>query len=48
MRQIEKIKTALFLFISAVTQLSDTQADLQDGKSPWRIKEGALGKITSG
>lgn len=43
MRQIEKIKTVLFLFTLAVTQLSDTQADVQDGKSPLWGKVGALG-----
>lgn len=34
MRQIERIKSVLFLFTLAVAQLSDTQADLQDGKAP--------------
>lgn len=43
MRQVEKRKTVLFLSTLAVTQLSDTQADVQDGKSPGWVKEGAQG-----
>lgn len=43
MRHVEKIKAALFLFTLAVTQLSDTQADVKGGKSPRWITEGALG-----
>lgn len=39
-RLIENIKRALFLFTLAVTQMSDTQADVHDGKSPGIDGEG--------
>lgn len=45
MRRLEKIKTVLFLFTLAVTQLSDRRAE--DGKSPRWMKEGALGNALS-
>lgn len=44
MRQIEKVKTVLFLFTLAVHQRSDTQADMQGGKSPWVDKGGDDGQ----
>lgn len=42
MKQTVKIETVLSLFTSAVTQPSDTQADMQDGKPPWQKEQEAL------